>query len=183
MNAPKQADIETKAELAGIVSDKEDTITLHDGRKVTIGWLRPDVQDKIDDIITSYEKKKKDLGMTDKDKQLSEGELANGNKVTRQFYAQAVAAILLNGHYFRLKWFWGIKWRLLYHFGKMDMEDYLLIITCAKKKAQPQESYLAMASLMDMTTMWTMMTKKEAEAYRQELELVREHQSLKSSQT
>lgn len=183
MKAPKQPDLKTRAELAGIIADEAEPITLHDGRKIAIGWLRPDVQDKIDNIITKYELAKKKLGMFDKDKQHTEDELALGNKVTRQFYAQAVSAILLNGHYFLLRYWWWIKWRLLYHFGRMNMSDYLLIITEAKKKAHPQESYLAMVSLMDMTTMWTTMTKKEAEAYRQELELVREHQSLKNSLT
>ena len=155
MNAPKQPDLETREALVSMKADATDELTLHDGRKVSIGWLRPDTQDKIDRIITEYEAAKKKLGMTDKDKELSEEENAKGNKITRQFYAKAVAAILLNGHYFLLRCYWGIKWRLLYHFGKMDMSDYLLIITDAKKKVQPQESYLAMVSLMDMTTMWT----------------------------
>lgn len=180
MKAPKQPSLETRSELAEMMANDTDEITLSTGRKLKIGWIKPFVQDKIDCIITAYEKAKKKLGV--KDDNVPEDVMNKANKITRQFCAQAVAAILLNKHYFLLKLFWTIKWRWMYYFGKEDMSDYLLIITQAKKKAQPQESYWAMVSLMDMTTMWTTMSKKEAEAYRQELELVREHQSLKSSQ-
>jgi hypothetical protein len=71
---------------------------------------------------------------------------------------------------------------MIYYFGKYNGEDYLKIITEAKKKATEQEYYMGMAFLMDMTTTWTTMTKKEAEEYRQELELAREAQSLRNSQ-
>jgi predicted S18 family serine protease len=71
---------------------------------------------------------------------------------------------------------------MIYYFSNYNGEDYLKIITEAKKKATEQEYSLAMVLLMDMTTTWTTMTKKEAEEYRHELELAREAQSLRSSQ-
>lgn len=181
MKAPKQPTLETRTELADMMANDTEEITLSTGKKLKVGWMKPYVQDKIDIIITAYEKAKKKLGV--KDENVPDEVMNKMNKITRQFYSKAVAAILLNKHYFLLKLLWGLKWRLMYYFGKEDMSDYLLIITQAKKKVQQQESYWAMVSLMDMTTMWTTMSKKEAEAYRQELELVREHQSLKSSQT
>lgn len=182
MNAPQQPTTETRKELIDIAADREELLTLSNGKRIKTRYLRPDVQDKLDEIIVDYECAKKKLGVLVENAEKDEALMSKGNKLTRQFYAKSVAAILLNGHYFRLRLFWWLKWRWLYYFGKMTMEDYLLLITDAKKKAQQQESYLAMVSLMDMTTTWTMMTRKEAEAYRQELELVREHQSLKNSQ-
>lgn len=176
---PKQATTEAKEELISLINDDKDTINLSNGKKVKIGWIKPDTQDKIDTIITQYDAIKNKLSA--KEDNLTEKELQACNKQTRMFYSKITSAILLN-NFFLLRFFWWIKWRYMYYFSNMNAEDHLIIISEAKKKAQQQEYYLAMALAMDMTTMWTTMTKKEAEAYRQELELVREHQSLKNSQ-
>ena len=137
--------------------------------------LQQYVNCEIPDVQAGYRKGR------GKEDNLTEKELQACNKQTRMFYSKITSAILLN-NFFLLRFFWWIKWRYMYYFSNMNAEDHLIIISEAKKKAQQQEYYLAMALAMDMTTMWTTMTKKEAEAYRQELELVREHQSLKNSQ-
>ncbi len=180
MSAPKQATTEVKKELTDIINDNPTKIILDNGKIVKLGWLRPDTQDKLNDLITGYEMFKKSIAPKDGET-MNPKDLNRGNRATRRFYAQSVAAMLLN-NYWELRLFWWAKWRWLYYFSDWNANDYIKVIVESKKKAQEQEYFLAMALLMDMTTMTTMMTKKEAEEYRQELELVKEHQSLKSSQ-
>lgn len=171
----KEATLEAREDLVDIINSSKTTITLSNGKKVKIGYIIPEIQDRIDFLIVKYERYKKTLN---KD---SDQDMLKGNKATRQFYAKCAAAVLLN-NFFGLHLFWWIKWRYLYYFSKLNGEDYLKIITEAKKKATEQEYSLAMVFLMDMTTTWTTMTKKEAEEYRHELELAREAQSLRNSQ-
>lgn len=180
MKAPKQANIETQKELSDAINDKQTKLVLDSGKIIKVGWLRPDTQDKLNDIITNYEIFKKSIAVKDGE-EMDLKTINRGNRETRRFYAKCAAAILLNS-YFGIRLFWWAKWRWLYYFGDWNANDYLQLIAESKKKAQPQEYFLAMALLMDMTTMTTIMTKKEAEEYRQELELVKEHQSLKNSQ-
>lgn len=163
MKAPKQADIEAQKTLMDVINDKKNTITLSSGKHIRIGWIRPDTQDKIDSLFVEYEKMKKSINKDDPN------EIMKGNTETRRFYAKTVAAILIN-NFIGLKLFWWIKWRIIYHFWELNGTDYQNIILEAKKKATEQQYFLAMALLMTMTDTWTMMTKKEAEAYRQELE-------------
>lgn len=171
----KEATLEAKQELVNTINSTKSEITLSNGRKVEVGYITGRTQDIIDALIVEYEKYKKTINKDD------EESISKGNTYTRQFYAKCTAAILLNS-YFGNKFFWWLKWRLMYYFGNYNGEDYLKIITEAKKKATEQEFSLAMVFLMDMTTTWTTMTKKEAEEYRHELELAREAQSLRNSQ-
>ena len=171
----KEATLEAKEELVDLISSKKTELLLSNGKKVKVGYITGHTQDIIDNLIVEYEKYKKSIDKT------SEEDLSRGNTYTRKFYAKCSAAILLNS-YFANKLFWWLKWRLIYYFENYNGEDYLKIITEAKKKATEQEFSLAMVFLMDMTTTWTVMTKKEAEAYRHELELAREAQSLRNSQ-
>lgn len=166
MKAPKQATLDAQKELTDVTADTKKKITLSSGRKVKVGWLRPDTQDKIDELTVEYELIKKAVDKED------EKSILNGNKETRRFYAKVAAAILIN-NYFGLKLRWWLKWRIIHHFWKMNGDDYLLIVTEAKKKATEQEYYLAMALLMTMPQIWTAMTEKEAEVFRQDLELAR----------
>ena len=170
----KEATLESKEELVDILSRTNTVLHLQNGKKVKIGYIVGDTQDKLDTLIVKYDAFKKTLKKDD------DNDMNKGNKYTRKFYAKCAAAILLNGP-IKMRLFWWIKWRMLYYFGGLTGQDYLTIITEAKKKAQEQEYSLAMVFLMDMTTTWTTMTKKEAEEYRQELELAREAQSLKNS--
>ena len=170
----KEATLEAKDELVDLMSNKQTSIKLSNGKTVKVGYITGHTQDILDLLIVKYEKFKKGLSSSDED-------INKGNTYTRKFYAKCVAAILINS-YFGNKLFWWLKWRMIYYFGKFNGEDYLKIITEAKKKATEQEYYMGMAFLMDMTTTWTMMTKKEAEEYRHELELAREAQSLRNSQ-
>ena len=171
----KEATLEAKDELVDLINSTKSEIKLSNGKSVKVGYIIPETQDLIDKLIVKYEKYKKTL---DKD---SQEDIAEGNKVTRQFYAKCAAAILLN-NFFSINLFWWLKWRKMYYLDNYNGEDYLKIITEAKKKATEQEYSLAMVFLMDMTTTWTTMTKKEAEEYRHELELAREAQSLRNSQ-
>lgn len=170
MRAPKQATIDAQKEFVDVMNDKVNKLVLSSGRKVRIGWMRPDTQTKIDELFVKYENIKKLINKEDI------ASVQKGNVETRKFYAKSIAAILIN-NYFGLKLFWWLKWRIIYHFWYLNGNDYTIIVTEAKKKATEQQYYLAMALLMTMTNTWTMMTKKEAEAYRQELELASRLQS------
>ena len=168
--APKQSDIKAQAEMESVIHDNKDVLELSSGKTVKIGWIRPDTQDKIDQLYVEYEGNKKTIVADDP---IS---VAKGNTMTRKFYAKTAAAFLIN-NYFGLKLFWWLKWRVIYHFWKLNGDDYLKIVSEAKKKAMEQSYYLAMAFLMTMPEVWTTMTRKEAEAYRQELESAKERQS------
>lgn len=170
----KEATLDAKSELVDLMSNQYTSIKLSNGKSVKVGYITGYTQDILDLLIVKYEKYKKKISLSDDD-------ISKGNTYTRKFYAKCVAAILINS-YFGNKLFWWLKWRMIYYFGKYNGEDYLKIITEAKKKATEQEYYMGMAFLMDMTTTWTTMTKKEAEEYRHELELAREAQSLRNSQ-
>lgn len=170
----KEATLDAKSELVDLMSNQSTSIKLSNGKSVKVGYITGYTQDILDLLIVKYEKYKKKISSSDDD-------ISKGNTYTRKFYAKCVAAILINS-YFGNKLFWWLKWRMIYYFGKYNGEDYLKIITEAKKKATEQEYYMGMAFLMDMTTTWTTMTKKEAEEYRHELELAREAQSLRNSQ-
>lgn len=176
----KEAKLEDKQALMSLVGNEATTIKLHNGKKVKVGYVLGVTQDKIDSLIVKYESFKKSIKPKEGEEYSAEA-LNKGNKYTRQFYAKCVAAFLLNS-YWGIKLFWWLKWRWLYYFAGWSGEDYLQVITEAKKKAAEQEYSLGMVFLMDMTTTWTTMTKKEAEEYRQELELAREAQLLKNSQ-
>ena len=180
----KEAEQKDREELVNLLNQKPTKIQLQNGKTVKVGYIKGDTQDKLDTIIVAYEAFKKTLPKKaddGKDPEYTDEALNKGNKYTRQFYAKCVAAILINS-YWGLKLYWWLKWRLIYNFSGLSGMDYLSIISEAKKKAQVPEYSLAMLFLMDMTTTWTTMTKKEAEEYRQELELAREAQSLKNSQ-
>lgn len=172
----RESTSEARQEQMELINGTKTELILSTGKKVKIGWTLPDTQDKIDTIIVDYESFKKSIKDKEDDKSLNKA-----NSETRKFYSKVVAAILIN-NFFGIKLFWWLKWRMIHHFWGLSGQDYLSIIAECKKKAQEGEYQLAMALAMDMTTLWTTMTKKEAEEYRQELELVREHQSLKSSQ-
>lgn len=175
MKSPKEATLEAKKELVDMISGMETVLTMSTGKKVRVGYILGDTQDKIDSLIVEYELFKKNLKEEGK-----ETDLTLGNSVTRRFYAKCAAAILINS-YIGMRLYWWLKWRLLYYFSKFNGDDYLKIVLEAKKKATEQEYSMAMVLLMDMTTTWTTMTKKEAEEYHQELELAREAQSLRNS--
>lgn len=170
----KESNLDAQEAQMDIVNGTKETVVLSSGKKVKIGWIKNFTQDTIDSIIVKYERFKKNI---DKD---DEEAVMRGNSETRKFYARATAAILLNS-YFGITFFHWIKWRIIYYFWDISGDDYFQIVLAAKKKATEAQYSWAMAFLMDMTTLWTTMTKKEAEEYRQELELERKHRSLKNS--
>lgn len=164
-----KASTQSQEELQNIINDKCSVITLFSGRKVKIGYLRPDAQDKIDDIIVEHDKVAEEV---------KSGKLAQleGNRRTREMYAKVLAAVVLNSH-LKIKLLWWMKWRIIHHFWDINGEDYIKVIAEAKKKATEQQYYMAMALLMTMNDTVKMMTTKEAEAFRQELNSAREHLS------
>lgn len=165
----KQATHEAQKELQSILNNTPTELTLSTGRKVKIGWLCADAQDKIDDIVVHHD---------DIAKRVENGTLTlrEGNTKTRQYYAKVAAAILQN-RYLSIKLFWWAKWRIIHHFWHLNGDDYLKIIAEGKKKATESEYCVAMAYSMTMSDIWKMMTKKEAEAYHHELNLAKGQQS------
>ena len=176
----KEATLQDKEKLVDLVGNDKSEIVIHNGKKLSIGWILGITQDKIDHIIVDYESFKKSIKPKDGE-QYDDNDLINGNKTTRRFYAKIAAAILLNS-YWKIKLLWWLKWRIIYYLQHWTGQDFLNVIIEAKKKAQEPTFSLVMALMMDMTTTWTTMTKKEAEEYRQELQLAREAQLLKNSQ-
>lgn len=162
---PKQADIKSREELQELANNSQTTLTLSNGRKIKIGSIYFDAQNKIDDIIVEHD----NTAQLVKEGKLSEQE---GNIETRKYFAKITAAVLLNG-YFSIRLWWWIKWRIIYRHWNLSGEDYLIIISEAKKKGHQQEYYLAMALAMTMNDTCTTMTKKEAEVFLHELNSAR----------
>lgn len=165
---PKNAPIQSREELQALIKNDETKIALSNGKIIKIKPICADAQDLIDDLIVEHDK----IADRVKTGTMSEQE---GNRETRMFFAKCTAAILLNG-YFKLKLFYGLKWRIIHRFWNLTGEDYLAIIGETKKKGHQQEYYLAMALAMTMNDTCTMMTKKEAEAFQRELNSVKEQQ-------
>ncbi len=92
MKSPKQADIESQKALVDVINNNKKIITLTNGKKVKIGYLTFDTQDKIDSLFVDYELKKKSI---DKDDPL---QLKKARKATRKFYAQTIAAAIINNY-------------------------------------------------------------------------------------
>ena len=161
-----QSSIEAQQELQNIRNGKCTKLVLSTGRTIKIGYLYSDAQDKIDDIIVEHDAIAK---------QIKEGTLPEhiGNRYTRQLHAKFTAAVLLNSP-IRITLFWWLKWRIIHRFWRLNGDDYLAIITEAKKKVMGQSLYLGMALVMTMSDTVRMMTTKEAEAFRRELNLARE---------
>ena len=165
---PKQADLAAQEALVEVTSAKKTVVTLSNGKEVKVGFLLPDTQDKLDELLVEHNK----IANGVKDGKIS---VYHGNKKTRQMYAKAVAAILINNHW-GLKLWWWAKWRIIYHYWNIDGEDFVSIIGEAKKKVAEQQFYLGMALMTSMGDIWTIMTRKEAEAFRRELSSGKEQQ-------
>ena len=129
--------------------------------------LYPEIEDKPKRYAITYQNKY----MVEKaQKMVEEGKMPinKANRKTRQHFAKIAAAILLNEKT-KIILFWWIKWRIIYYRWNITADDYLKIMAEAKKKGQAREYLVAMAFSMTMADIWTMMTKKEAEAFLREL--------------
>lgn len=168
IKAPKQADHEAQKAQQELILNKSTEIELSTGKKVEIGLLQNYTCDKIDDIIVEHDEIAK---------LFNDGKIPTNkaNKKTRQHFAKIAAAILLNEKA-KIFFFWWIKWRIIYYCWNITGDDYMKIMTEAKKKGQEREYLVAMAFSMTMADTWTMMTKKEAEVFLRELNLGREQQ-------
>ena len=165
---PKQADIESREAQQAMINREETELELSNGKKVKIGWIYAPTSDKIDDVILEHDKIAKALENGSID-------LPKANKKTRQHFAKLTAAILLNDK-LKIFFFWWLKWRIIYYRWHITGDDYMNILAEAKKKAGEHQYLVAMAFSMTMADTWTMMTKKEAEAFLQELRSVKEQQ-------
>ena len=161
VKAPKQADIESRKEQQALINREKTELELSTGRKVSIGWMEPPTNDKIDDIIVEHDEISKAV-------ESGSINFATANKSTRQYFAKITAAVLLNGR-LKIKFFWWLKWRIIYYYWGLTGGDHLRIIQEAKKKDQGRWYFAAMALSMTIADTWTMMTKKEAEAFLREL--------------
>ena len=161
IKAPRQADHESQQEQQSMINREPTILELSNGKKVKIRWLYQTAQDKIDDIIVEHDKTAKEL---------EEGKIniADANRKMRRYFAKITAAIILNEQV-KLFLFWWIKWRIIYYSWNLTGDDHLRIMTEAKKKAAEQEYLVAMAFSTTIADIWTMMTKKEAEAFLREL--------------
>lgn len=161
IKAPKQSNHEAQQAQQSMLDNEPIIVKLSNGKEVKINWLMPVTNDKIDSIIVEHDEVAK---------LINEGKInkAIANKKTRQHFAKITAAILLNDQA-KLFFFWWIKWRIIYYTWKITGEDHMRIIQEAKKKSQELQYLKAMAFSMTMADIWTMMTKKEAEAFLREL--------------
>lgn len=163
MKPPKQADNEAQKALTDVINNKKDVITLSNGKKVKVGYLTFDTQDKLDTLFVDYEQKKKAI---DKENPTL---LKKARRMTRKFYAQTVAATLIN-NFIGLRLFYWLKWRIIYHFWDINGADFQNIVLETKKKVAEPQYFLGMALLTSIIDTWTILTTKEAEAFRRELE-------------
>lgn len=168
IKAPKQSDHEAQQVQQSMINDEPTILELSNGKKVKIGWLMPVTNDKIDSIVVEHDEVAR---------LINEGKISKAiaNKKTRQHFAKITAAILLNDQA-KLFFLWWIKWRIIYYRWKITGEDHMRIIQEAKKKSQEPQYLTAMAFSMTMADIWTMMTKKEAEAFLRELNSVKGQQ-------
>lgn len=82
--------------------------------------------------------------------------------------AKCAAAILLNG-YWKIKFFWWLKWRWLYYIRQWGDEQYKPIIEEGKKKVPAVPYYVNIISLTEMRDTIMAMTRGEVERIQAEL--------------
>ena len=170
---PKESTLEGQEALQDLVENQAEEYIATNGKRYIVSPIYVYTEDKIDRIYVNYAKKKK-MSLSENSDVVTEGEM---NTETRKYFAKVAAAILLNGHYFLLKFFHWIYWRYLYKHSNLNGYDYLQLISLYKKKEMIQWYSLTMALSMQSVGLWTEMTKKEAEEYRAELKSVVEQRS------
>lgn len=171
---PKESTLEGQSALQDMIESSAEEYVATNGKKYAVGPIFTPTEDLVDRIYVNYQKKKKDVPNNDGKGLLDDISL---NTDTRKYFAQIVAAILLNGHYFAQKLFHGIYWRYIYKFSHLSAIDYLNIVALYKKKEMMQWYNMTMALSIQSVALWTEMTKKEAEEYRTELRSVAEQRS------
>lgn len=98
------------------------------------------------------------------------------------FSIKEACLFVLNG-YWRIKLFFGIKWRIWAYWRGYTESQMMPIIQAGKKKIPLTEHWTNMAYSVDMRTDWKKMTMKEAEQYRAELLSVANALSSRSSRS
>ena len=124
--------------------DKKDVVVVRE-KKYKIGWIRPDVNWRINVIA-------------DDDTQ----------KARSQAIHKVFALGVLNS-YFKIKLFYPFLWRWFYYVKGYTWTELVPAISMIKKKIPLNEYWQGMALSVEMMTSWRAMEKKEAEEYRQEL--------------
>jgi hypothetical protein len=129
---------EDDQQLLDQLIEDEPTIITFRGRKRKLGWIRRGTIRKITHIMEQQ---------------------GNDDKAT----CQAVAAVLLNG-YWKIKFFWWLKWRLYYYIYQVGDDELKDILVEAKKKIPVRDYYLATIYLTAIKDTTMQMTKKEVAA-------------------
>lgn len=169
----KQATTEAQEELNELTNGSFETITMSTGKKVRIYPALPSNEDKIDDVFTKYNVMKKKRH----EKMLEDPfEMQMMNRETRKYFAKLCAAMIIHG-YFRMKLTFWYKWRWILKHSDWNAMDYMMVVSTFKKKRMEQVFYWVMGLSVEMTQMWTTMTRKEAEQYLLELKSAREQHS------
>lgn len=124
--------------------DKKDVVVVRE-KKYKIGWIRPDVNWRINVIADD-----------------------DTPKARSQAIHKVFALGVLNS-YFKIKLFYPFLWRWFYYVKGYTWTELVPAISMIKKKIPLSEYWQGMALSVEMMTSWRAMEKKEAEEYRQEL--------------
>lgn len=139
-----EASKKSRRELDSIRMDRKDPVYVRD-RKFMIGWIRPDVNWRINEIVE-----------------------AEGEKNRLQAIHKVFTLGVLNS-FIKIKLFYPLLWRWFYYVKGYSWDELLPAVTLIKKKIPLEAYWQGMALSVDMMTSWRTMEKKEAEQYRREL--------------
>lgn len=138
INTPDTSD---EIELNSIVENKKDVVILR-GKKWKVGWIRNRALRKITDI------------------QLNE-------KDDSKISSKCAAALLLNG-YWKILFFYWIVWRWFFYVSQYSNEELLPVIILCKKKVQLEEFCAVTILLTEMKDTVMAMTREEVDRIRRE---------------
>lgn len=136
-----QPDIQLQ-ELIDSVFSEEPTEYMFRGKKHKIGWVKKGIIRKFSHVCV----KEKDLGKRN---------------------AKLCALIIIN-NIWKIRLYYWILWRYYYYIVDLDDVEILRVLDIAKKKIQSNASLLVTILATAMTDLMMTMTKKEAQATRQE---------------
>lgn len=99
------------------------------------------------------------------------------------YFAIKEAVLFTLNSYWRIRLFYGLKWRIWAYFRQYTEAQMMPIIQEGKKKLPLTAHWTNMAFSVDMRTDWMKMTTKEAEQYRAELLSVASQHSSRSTRS
>ena len=140
--------------LNDIVENRKDEIVLR-GRKWKVGWMHNRAIRKVTDI-QFYEKDE------------------------RKVSSKCAAALLLNG-YWKILFFYWFLWRWFFYVMQYSDRELIPVIALCKKKVQVEEYCAVTMLLTEMKDTIMMMTREEVERIRQESFMAQRGRSVKST--